>query len=342
MAKLAEKNGGKFRRHVYQCHEMIGASSICVQSSFCPEPDTSPAKTAKIHMGQSVGPAAVHDVYANAVNTCTGAGYRHVELAGLAGTPLEPEPARSYQSWASESQDLIKNSQEAEALFWLSGLNEYAPTKLVIGGKQRLGPKTEKGSPCYWAKYHTGQNGSDYLTVNFSTFRHGGYKESFSGKSIVREMWDHERGMINPDSFKQRHDDMEARARARAKAGAIANIQKERKLRGKSEKLAGFMWELHTLPKTGKSEYLRAKGVQEVAEAAEIVYARDYIILPMQNADGIIHGIQKISLKSKVIYGQKKGNFAVIGNLPDSINSTTTFIICEGFATGLSIHQATG
>ncbi len=97
MAKPAKNGGGKFRRTVHQQHEIIGASTIFVQGAFCPEQDTSPAKHVKIHMGQSVGAAAVHDVYADAVNACTGAGYRHIELAGLAGTPLEPEPQQPLQ-----------------------------------------------------------------------------------------------------------------------------------------------------------------------------------------------------------------------------------------------------
>ncbi len=354
MAKPAKKNGGKFRRHVYQCHEIIGASTIFVQGVYCREDDTSPAKIAKINLGQSVGASAVHDVYADAVNCTTGAGYNHVHLSGLSGlsdlsgtSNVQPEQKKSYPNWASENKELIKNNQEAEAIFWLSGLTEYAPTELVIGGKQHLGSKSEKGSPCYWAKWKTDRNGVDYLTVNFSTFRHGGYKESFSGKNTVREMWENERPhSVDPQAqAERRHADMEARARARAKASAIANARKERKLHGKNEKLAGFMWELHTLPKTGKSAYLQAKGVQEIqeaAEAAQIVYARDYIILPIQDVDGTIHGIQRISIKSKLIYGKKKGFFAVIGSLPDSVNSPVIFKVCEGLATGLSIHQATG
>ncbi|MCP4702850.1 MAG: hypothetical protein GY862_39215 [Gammaproteobacteria bacterium] len=378
---MANSKTGGFRRHIRHNHEIVIVGAFFVQGAFAPEPDTQPTKTVSIHLGQSVGAAAVHDVYADAVNACTGEGYRHVEFAGLASEQPEPEPepqqplqppdvyanavnARTgagyrhvelagidagpqpadspYQAWASDNLHLIQGTQESSAISWLQSIAEHPPAAIVADGRmQRLGKKSP-GSPCYWARWKPGQNGIDYLSLTFSTFSHGGYKESWSGGDTVKNLWDRERGQIDHEARARRDADMEARAKARQATAEKSRQQDTRKLRGKAGKLAGFMWNLHALPKSGKSAYLRSKGVQDAANAAKISYASDHILLPIQDADGVIHGVQRISVKSKLIYGRKKGHFAVIGKLPTSVNSPVEFNICEGLTTGLSIHAAVG
>ncbi|MCP4702550.1 MAG: hypothetical protein GY862_37680 [Gammaproteobacteria bacterium] len=75
----------------------LGRFNGFAQGAFAPELGTESAKTISIHLGQSVGAAAVHDVYADAVNACTEEGYRHVEFAGLACGQPEPEPQQPLQ-----------------------------------------------------------------------------------------------------------------------------------------------------------------------------------------------------------------------------------------------------
>ncbi|MCP4695578.1 MAG: hypothetical protein GY862_01830 [Gammaproteobacteria bacterium] len=338
---MANPKTGGFSRHIRCSHEIVIVGAFFVQGAYAPEPDTQPAKTVSIHLGQSVGAAAVHDVYADAINARTGAGYRHVELAGI---DAGPQPADSpYQAWASDNQHIIQSKQELSALSWLQSISETPPVAIIADGtKQRLGKKNEPGSPCYWARWKPGKNGIEYLNLTFSTFSHGGHQESWSGGDTVKDLWDRERGQIDHETRARRDADMEVRAKARQAATEKARQQAARKLKGKAGKLAGFMWNLHALPKSGKSAYLRAKCVGDAANAAKISYASDHILLPIQDADGIVHGIQKISTKSKLIYGRKKGNFALIGTLPTSVSSPVDFNICEGLTTGLSIHAAIG
>jgi len=88
---------------------------------------------------------------------------------------------------------------------------------------------------------------------------------------------------------------------------------------------------------TNNHQYLKQKGVQACGELKII---GDSLIVPVQDMDENIHGLQFIGpdgSKRFKVGTNKAGHFFRIAG-----NQDETIIICEGLSTGLSIHQATG
>ena len=84
--------------------------------------------------------------------------------------------------------------------------------------------------------------------------------------------------------------------------------------------------------------YLTAKGVQGHGVKVEI---DGFLIVPMRDTTGKLWNIERInpanSKDKKGLYGGKRtGLYHAIGK-PDGV-----LIICEGYATGASIHECTG
>jgi putative DNA primase/helicase len=127
------------------------------------------------------------------------------------------------------------------------------------------------------------------------------------------------------EAFQKQMD--EARARLKAE---IAEKQKKaartaRRIREKSK------------PADPGHTYLKNKGI----EAHGIRQAGKILIVPLYSADGSLVSLQRIFTDGGKRYhpgGQVKGCFYLIG---DPAKSDIIYI-CEGFATGASIHQATG
>ncbi|HEX2237134.1 MAG TPA: AAA family ATPase, partial [Gammaproteobacteria bacterium] len=87
---------------------------------------------------------------------------------------------------------------------------------------------------------------------------------------------------------------------------------------------------------TGAHRYLRDKGV-----SAYGIRTDGYrLIIPMRDVGGILHNLQFIELNGDKRYlqnGRVRGCYFGIGKQPDGL-----LCICEGYATGASIHEATG
>jgi putative DNA primase/helicase len=87
---------------------------------------------------------------------------------------------------------------------------------------------------------------------------------------------------------------------------------------------------------TNENPYLKLKGVN----AYGLKTFKDTLLVPVQDITETIHGLQFIApdgTKKFKTGTNKAGHFFKIGK-----NKDKTVIICEGYATGASIHQATG
>jgi putative DNA primase/helicase len=81
--------------------------------------------------------------------------------------------------------------------------------------------------------------------------------------------------------------------------------------------------------------YLRRKVIQPYS----IRQSGDLLLVPLCDADGVLHSLQTIDGEGVKLFakdGRTVGVYHAIGK-PDGI-----IIICEGYATGASLHQATG
>ena len=87
---------------------------------------------------------------------------------------------------------------------------------------------------------------------------------------------------------------------------------------------------------SGDHEYLKAKGVQ----AYGLKQMGDSLLMPLRDMTGSIQGIQFIAPDGSKKFKtgtSKKGNYFAIGKPKDK-----TLLLCEGYATGGSLHECTG
>ncbi|MBA2482864.1 MAG: DUF3987 domain-containing protein [Nitrosomonas sp.] len=97
---------------------------------------------------------------------------------------------------------------------------------------------------------------------------------------------------------------------------------------------AAELWELAGTV-DGKHPYLVAKQVKPIG----IKQLGNALVVPLRDAKGVLHSLQFIrpnGSKRFLTGGQKKGGFAMLGKF------SQTICICEGWATGSSIFEATG
>ena len=96
-------------------------------------------------------------------------------------------------------------------------------------------------------------------------------------------------------------------------------------------------------PAPDDHSYLTAK---KVAPLGLRMDARGHLVVPLQDGDGRLHSVETIApdgAKRYLAGGAKRGHFAVVGAEPGPLaEPTAPLLICEGWATGASLHIATG
>lgn len=87
--------------------------------------------------------------------------------------------------------------------------------------------------------------------------------------------------------------------------------------------------------KPGDHPYLTAKGIAAHGMRVD----GEHLLIPMRDASGELHNVQRIAPDGQKRFlsgGRVKGCYCAVGKLTDSL------VVCEGVATGASIHEATG
>lgn len=101
-----------------------------------------------------------------------------------------------------------------------------------------------------------------------------------------------------------------------------------------ARKRAHDLWE-KAQPACGNHAYL----VRKAVPAYGIRLLRQQLVVPLRDVDGTLHSLQFIGADGRKTFltgGRKRGCYCAIGK-PDG-----ALCICEGYATGASIYQATG
>ena len=105
---------------------------------------------------------------------------------------------------------------------------------------------------------------------------------------------------------------------------------------------AARIWN-HAEPAPADHPYLRAKQVPPLALRAD---EQGRLIVPLQDADGILHSLEFINADGGKRYlagGAKRGHFAVVVQEPAPLSTPEgPILVCEGCATGASLCMATG
>ena len=121
-----------------------------------------------------------------------------------------------------------------------------------------------------------------------------------------------------------------------------ARLQAQEQERAKAHEAAAqrcqAMWDSFSW--ASSSPYLERKGVS----AFGLKEDQGNLIVPLKNAEGQLRGFQAIAPDGQKTFArgmEKKGNFHLIGADEKDL-SQGEILLCEGYATGASLHMATG
>lgn len=133
------------------------------------------------------------------------------------------------------------------------------------------------------------------------------------------------------------HAETEAH-RARMQAAALLRDAEQERTRQAAAARAQAIWKEAT-PAPANHPYLIAKGIR--AHRIGIQANTGSLVIPVMPVGGLICSIQFIGADGEKRFlpgGKKRGCFFPIGDMTNA----AALAICEGYATGASIHEATG
>lgn len=114
--------------------------------------------------------------------------------------------------------------------------------------------------------------------------------------------------------------------------------KKQELLSAKCREKAATLWDDASKDGIDEHSYTVRKGIKPVNARTD---KDDNLIIPIRDINGEFHGVQYIGPDGdkRTLFGTKKqGNFARLGKITDE---ASVIIICEGWATGCSLRQAT-
>ena len=127
-------------------------------------------------------------------------------------------------------------------------------------------------------------------------------------------------------------------AERQARAARLADARRARDLEqaavhAAARKRAAGLWE-KAKPASGSHAYLMRKAVP----AYGIRLLRDRLVIPLRDVEGTLHSLQFIGPDGRKTFltgGRKRGCYFAIGRPENAV------CVCEGYATGATIYQAT-
>ncbi|MEW8318760.1 MAG: AAA family ATPase [Candidatus Thiodiazotropha sp.] len=146
-------------------------------------------------------------------------------------------------------------------------------------------------------------------------------------RSGISQDWRADIGRKLSEVEKQAH-------RQRVESMQAKRVAEERRRNDKARQAAEEKWQA-AKPETGLHKYLELKGVGPHGLKSDGFN----LLVPMRDSEGVLHSLQSISpdgSKKFLSGGRVKGMYYGIGQ-PNGV-----LCIAEGFATGASIHEATG
>ena len=130
----------------------------------------------------------------------------------------------------------------------------------------------------------------------------------------------------------------EAEHRAKVETMRRQRDTEEARCRAEAKKKAAVIWQ-ESQAEPENHPYLRAKGIK--SHGARLRSYRNTLVVPVRDSGGDIHSLQFIDTagsKRFLTSGRVTGCYFSIGNA----NDTQPLCSAEGFATGATIHEATG
>lgn len=145
------------------------------------------------------------------------------------------------------------------------------------------------------------------------------------------------------------HSEIEARRAKRQAEAEQERLERERK-RAMAAERAASIWNLAADVEGDDHPYLQRKGVLSFGmRLGKWRNGQEALLVPIQNIDGHLVSLQAIFANEAAEIGrdrdylpggQKRGGFFLLGGKP--VGSQPIIAVCEGYATGASIHMAEG
>lgn len=139
--------------------------------------------------------------------------------------------------------------------------------------------------------------------------------------------------VLSPEERERQQRERSARLQARA-------VERARQYDA-AAKRCGELWAGFNEVGSASHPYLQNKGVESFGLKLDPIQGN--LIIPLKNVEDELRGFQAISPEGQKAFAsgvQKRGNFHLIGGLSDL--SKSEILICEGYATGASLHMASG
>jgi phage/plasmid primase-like uncharacterized protein len=207
--------------------------------------------------------------------------------------------------------------------------------QLITDGRiHRYSVDAKKSKPDEWYVAYEGctSQNNPYLSCTFGSWSKG---EQYEYKSYDQET---------------RFNEYEKKELKQVVQNQRLKVEQEVKISyDTTAKEAQKLWDgyLEEPPSKEYQKYAELKKINLIGGVRFGLNPWDYpaIVIPIKNSAGILRSLQYISLnkdakshKSFLAGGEKKGNFHIIGNVTEQEES---IFVAEGYATAVSIHEAT-
>ncbi|HMZ82182.1 MAG TPA: toprim domain-containing protein, partial [Acidobacteriota bacterium] len=214
---------------------------------------------------------------------------------------------------------------------WIEEISGFAIPHLHQG-KNKLGGRSEPGSPVIWYQSGHTPQGVPFVNATFSTFKNGGLTKTFDSKEALRALY---------EGHKSSQPAKAQKLRTFRITTEKEKIETDAKRAAENLACDLALWD--SLPTEGTSGYLDRKAVGDVARGLDCIrYGAGFILVRIIDAAGVLRGFQKIfddGSKRFTAGLKKKSSFVILGG---SLAQSGPVYIVQGLATGLSIRKAIG
>lgn len=237
-----------------------------------------------------------------------------------------------------DNYDDVIHQMEAFGVKFRTGSRSDLPLQIPTLKRKTCG---EKGKWWYWLQLFRPHSGGEFVVGRFGTYKHGGSDQKVD--IDWKRLSDEDKNRMQAE----RQAAADAAAAAKAKAARLAALS------------AGELWSL--LAKEGESAYLQRKGVSGEScrfvsktmrlgrpdpRDPPLVLPPGTIALPLIRYDypreEALRGLQFVKPDGFKIFTEGFGKTGCAIRLGQVDASTRVVLVCEGYATGLSIRLATG
>lgn len=246
---------------------------------------------------------------------------------------------------AQQNYKDLTEQEIAEALSYIdAGCDRETWVRMAMAVKSELG---DGGFTVWndWSRQSDKYNSKDARDTWKSVKRHGGIGIG----TLIGEAQQFGFSLNDAERTPLSSEEIESRKRKREAEEKAEQVRQE-KLRAEAAQKAADIWDSATDLEGDEHPYLKRKGVQSFGLRLGVWKGMaNTLLVPVRNIDGHLTSLQAIfpqrsELNGKdkdfIFGGRMRGCFHIIGSKPTG--GSQVIVVCEGYATGASIHMATG